>query len=40
MWAHQITEINAQRNLGIKILNAEDHPEAFLMVETDRAAAL
>jgi glutamate/aspartate transport system substrate-binding protein len=35
----QITEINAQRNLGMNILNAKDHPEAFLMVETDRAAA-
>ncbi len=35
----QITEINAQKNLGINILNAKDHPEAFLMVETDRAAA-
>ena len=35
----QITEINGQRNLGMNILNAKDHPEAFLMVETDRAAA-
>jgi glutamate/aspartate transport system substrate-binding protein len=35
----QITEINAQRNLGMNILNAKDHPEAFLMIETDRAAA-
>jgi glutamate/aspartate transport system substrate-binding protein len=35
----QIIEINAQRNLGMNILNAKDHPEAFLMVETDRAAA-
>ncbi len=35
----QITEINAQKNLGMNILNAKDHPEAFLMVETDRAAA-
>jgi glutamate/aspartate transport system substrate-binding protein len=35
----QITEINAQKSLGMNILNAKDHPEAFLMVETDRAAA-
>jgi glutamate/aspartate transport system substrate-binding protein len=35
----QITEINAQKNLGLTILAAKDHAEAFLMVETDRAAA-
>jgi len=35
----QITEINAQKNLGLNILPAKDHAEAFLMVETDRAAA-
>src|SRR5262245_56910886 len=35
----QITEINAQRNLGMNILIAKDPPEAFLMIETDRAAA-
>jgi len=35
----QITEIAAQRNLGLNILAAKDHAEAFLMVETDRAAA-
>jgi glutamate/aspartate transport system substrate-binding protein len=35
----QITEINAQKNLGLNILTAKDHAEAFLMVETDRAAA-
>ena len=35
----QTIEINAQRNLGMNILSAKDHPEAFLMVETDRAAA-
>jgi len=35
----QITEINAQKNLGMNILAAKDHAEAFLMVETDRAAA-
>jgi glutamate/aspartate transport system substrate-binding protein len=35
----QITEINAAKNLGINILTAKDHAEAFLMVETDRAVA-
>jgi len=35
----QITEINGQKNLGMNILTAKDHAEAFLMVETDRAAA-
>ncbi|HXF86869.1 MAG TPA: amino acid ABC transporter substrate-binding protein [Xanthobacteraceae bacterium] len=35
----QITEINAQKKLGMNILAAKDHAEAFLMVETDRAAA-
>jgi glutamate/aspartate transport system substrate-binding protein len=35
----QITQIGAQRNLGLNILAAKDHAEAFLMVETDRAAA-
>jgi glutamate/aspartate transport system substrate-binding protein len=35
----QITEINSQKNLGLNILTAKDHAEAFLMVETDRAAA-
>ena len=35
----QITEINAQKNLGMNILAAKDHAEAFLAVETDRAAA-
>jgi glutamate/aspartate transport system substrate-binding protein len=35
----QTIEINAQRNLGMNILSAKDHPEAFLMIETDRAAA-
>lgn len=35
----QINEINAQKNLGMNILTAKDHAEAFLMVETDRAAA-
>ena len=35
----QITEIGGQKNLGLNILPAKDHAEAFLMVETDRAAA-
>jgi glutamate/aspartate transport system substrate-binding protein len=35
----QITELNAQRNLGMTILPAKDHAEAFLMVETGRAVA-
>jgi glutamate/aspartate transport system substrate-binding protein len=35
----QITEMGAQKNLGLNILPAKDHAEAFLMVETDRAAA-
>jgi glutamate/aspartate transport system substrate-binding protein len=35
----QITEVNAQKNLGMNILTAKDHAEAFLMVETDRATA-
>jgi glutamate/aspartate transport system substrate-binding protein len=35
----QLTEANAARNLGITVIPAKDHAEAFLMVETDRAAA-
>ena len=35
----QITEINTEKNLGLTILPAKDHAEAFLMVETGRAAA-
>ena len=35
----QLNEANASRNLGINILPAKDHAEAFLMVETDRAVA-
>ncbi len=35
----QLTEANAARNLGATIIPAKDHAEAFLMVETDRAAA-
>jgi glutamate/aspartate transport system substrate-binding protein len=35
----QLTEANAARNMGVNIIAAKDHGEAFLMVETDRAAA-
>jgi glutamate/aspartate transport system substrate-binding protein len=35
----QLTEANAARNLGVNIIAAKDHAEAFLMVETDRAVA-
>lgn len=34
-----ITEENAKQNLGMSILTAKDHAEAFLMVETGRAVA-
>src|SRR6476646_11256452 len=36
----QLTEANAARNLGINIIPAKEHAEAFLMVETDRAVAV
>ena len=35
----QLTEASAARNLGIHIIAAKDHAEAFLMFETDRAVA-
>jgi glutamate/aspartate transport system substrate-binding protein len=35
----QITEMNGGQNMGMNILTAKDHAEAFLMVETDRANA-
>ncbi len=35
----QITQISAQRHLDLNILAANDHAEAFLMVQTGRAAA-
>ena len=35
----QATEANAAKNLGMTIIPAKDHAEAFLMVETDRAVA-
>lgn len=34
-----LTQLNAQRDLGMNILPAKDHAEAFLMVETGRAQA-
>ncbi len=34
-----ITEINVAQNLGMNIISANGHPEAFQMVETGRAAA-
>ncbi len=34
-----VTEENAKRNLGLNIVAAKDHAEAFLMVATGRAAA-
>src|SRR6185503_13159999 len=34
-----VTEENAAKNMGMSILTAKDHAEAFLMVETGRAAA-
>ena len=35
----QITEINAAKNLGMNIISANGHSEAFQMVETGRAVA-
>jgi glutamate/aspartate transport system substrate-binding protein len=35
----QITELNGQMSLGLNILAAKDHAEAFLMVDTGRAVA-
>ena len=35
----QLTTLNTDQNLGINILPAKDHAEAFLMVETGRAVA-
>jgi glutamate/aspartate transport system substrate-binding protein len=35
----QLTQLNADQNLGINVLPAKDHAEAFLMVETGRAVA-
>ena len=35
----QLVETNAARKLGINVIHAKDHAEAFLMVENDRAVA-
>ena len=35
----QVTQLNGERNLGMNIMAAKDHAEAFLMVETGRATA-
>ena len=35
----QLNEANTARGLGLNIIAAKDHAEAFLMVETDRAVA-
>jgi glutamate/aspartate transport system substrate-binding protein len=35
----QLNDVNVERKLGINIVSAKDHAEAFLMVETDRAVA-
>ncbi len=35
----QVTELNAARNLGMSIVSANGHSEAFLMVESGRALA-
>jgi glutamate/aspartate transport system substrate-binding protein len=34
-----VTALNAEKNLGMNIMSAKDHAEAFLMVETGRAVA-
>jgi len=35
----QVTALNTEKSLGMNILSAKDHAEAFLMVETGRAVA-
>ena len=35
----QVTQLNGNKSLGINIVTANDHTNAFQMVETDRAAA-
>ena len=35
----EVTEINGAKKLGINVVPAAEHPAAFAMVETDRAAA-
>lgn len=35
----QMTALNSERNLGMRIVIGKDHPESFLMLETNRANA-
>ena len=35
----QVTQLNGDKNLGINVVTASDHSNAFQMVESDRAAA-
>jgi glutamate/aspartate transport system substrate-binding protein len=35
----QMTALNRERNLGMRIVIGKDHPESFLMLETNRANA-
>jgi glutamate/aspartate transport system substrate-binding protein len=35
----QLVQLNGEQNLGMNIMTAKDHAEAFLMVETGRAVA-
>lgn len=35
----QLVQLNGDRNLGMNVMTAKDHAEAFLMVETGRAVA-
>jgi len=35
-----LNELNSAKNMGMNILSANDHPAAFLMVETGRAKAI
>ena len=35
----QLTTLNGEQNLGMNVMTAKDHAEAFLMVETGRAVA-
>jgi glutamate/aspartate transport system substrate-binding protein len=35
----QLTQLNTEKNLGMNIVSANGHPEAFQMVESGRAAA-
>jgi glutamate/aspartate transport system substrate-binding protein len=37
--AQFVAKINAEKNLGMKILQGKDHAESFLLVETGRASA-